>query len=220
MEEVGRLLSGLGQRFIRGGAFKPRSSPYAFQGLGKHGLEILHATARRHGLVAVTEVMDTRMVEHTARYADILQIGARNMYNYDLLREVGQCKKPVLLKRGLSATIEELLWAAEYIVSGGNEEVILCERGIRTFERQTRNTLDIAAVPLLRQKTFLPVFVDVSHAAGRRDILPALGRAALAAGANGLMVEVHPHPDLARSDSQQQLDFDEFRRFLADLSLT
>jgi 3-deoxy-7-phosphoheptulonate synthase/chorismate mutase len=214
METVARFLAAKGVRFLRGGAFKPRSSPYSFQGLGERGLQILQSVARRYGMVSVTEVMDTRSVELVSRYAEILQIGARNMYNYDLLREVGRSHKPVLLKRGLSATIDEFLWSAEYIVSEGNENVILCERGIRTFERQTRNTLDISAVPLLRQKSFLPVVVDVSHAAGRKDILAPLGRAALAAGANGLMVEVHPCPAVARSDSQQQLDLAELTCFL------
>jgi 3-deoxy-7-phosphoheptulonate synthase / chorismate mutase len=219
MEEVARLLCSLGLRFLRGGAFKPRSSPYSFQGLGQRGLEILEACARRHNLLTVTEVMDTRAVDLVCRHADVLQIGSRNMYNYELLREVGRCRKPVLLKRGLSATLDELLWSAEYIIGEGNENVILCERGIRTYERETRNTLDISAIPVLRQKSFLPVLVDVSHAAGRRDILGALGRAALAAGANGLMVEVHPCPAQARSDREQQLDCDAFVRFLAEVGL-
>jgi len=217
METVAGFLAGLGVRFLRGGAFKPRSSPYSFQGLGSRGLQILADSARRHGLLAVTEVMDPRAVEEAADSADMLQIGARNMYNYDLLREVGRCRRPVLLKRGFSATLDELLWSAEYIISEGNEEVVLCERGIRTFESQTRNTLDISAVPLLQLRSRHPVIVDVSHAAGRRDILAPLGRAALAAGANGLMVEVHPDPDRARSDSQQQLSPDEFVRFLAEV---
>ncbi len=219
VEEVARALVAHGVRFLRGGAFKPRSSPYAFQGLGRRGLEILSEVARRHGLVTVTEVMDTRSVDLVASYADVLQVGSRNMHNYDLLREVGRCRRPVLLKRGLSATIEELLWSAEYIVHEGNQDVVLCERGIRTFERETRNTLDISAVPLLRQKSYLPVIVDVSHAAGRRDILGALGRAALAAGASGLMVEVHPCPAVARSDNEQQLDLGEFAQFMAGLGL-
>jgi 3-deoxy-7-phosphoheptulonate synthase/chorismate mutase len=213
MEEVAEGLAGLGVRFLRGGAFKPRSSPYSFQGLGVRGLELLAAAAGRHGLLTVSEVMDTRSVEVVSRFVDVLQVGSRNMYNYDLLREVGRTRKPVLLKRGLSATLEELLWSAEYIVSEGNDQVILCERGIRTYETETRNTLDISAVPLLRQKSYLPVIVDVSHAAGRKDILAPLGRAALAAGASGLMVEVHPCPAVARSDSQQQLDLEEFRHF-------
>ncbi|MFH1131328.1 MAG: bifunctional 3-deoxy-7-phosphoheptulonate synthase/chorismate mutase [Pseudomonadota bacterium] len=219
MDESGRFLASKGVRFIRGGAFKPRSSPYSFQGLGEAGLKLLQKTARQYGLVSVTEVMDTRNVEMVAQYADVLQIGSRNMYNYELLKEVGQSKIPILLKRGLSATLEEFLWSAEYVVSRGNENVILCERGIRTYETQTRNTLDISAVALLRQKTFLPVIVDVSHAAGRKDILAALGRAALAADANGLMVEVHPCPSVARSDSQQQLDFAEFERFMVETGL-
>jgi 3-deoxy-7-phosphoheptulonate synthase/chorismate mutase len=215
MDVVGARLAALGIRFLRGGAYKPRSSPYAFQGLGELGLRILRDTARRHELVSVTEVMDPRAVDMVASYADVLQIGSRNMHNSDLLREVGRIDKPILLKRGLSATIEEFLWAAEYIVCAGNQQVILCERGIRTFERATRNTLDISAVPLLKQSTYLPVVVDVSHAAGRKDILAPLGRAALAAGADGLMIETHPHPELARSDSEQQLNLDEFEAFVA-----
>jgi 3-deoxy-7-phosphoheptulonate synthase/chorismate mutase len=219
MDAVGRELRALGIRFLRGGAFKPRSSPYAFQGLGRRGLEILRDAARRWGLVTVSEVTDTRAVETVAEHVDVLQVGARSMYNYDLLREVGRTRRPVLLKRGFSATIEELLWAAEYVVLQGNERVILCERGIRTFEPQTRNTLDVSAVALLRRASVLPVIVDVSHAAGRKDILAPLARAALAAGAQGIMVEVHPDPSQARSDSRQQLDFAEFRRFLAETGL-
>lgn len=215
MEQVAATLASRGFRFLRGGAFKPRSSPYSFQGLGEEGLKILQRVARKHDLITVTEVMDTRTVGLVSEYADILQIGSRNMYNYDLLREVGRCRRPVLLKRGLSATIEEFLWSAEYILSEGNEQVILCERGIRTYEKETRNTLDISAVPLLREKSVLPVLVDVSHAAGRKDILAPLGRAALAAGASGLMLEVHPCPPLARSDSEQQLDFEEFEQFVS-----
>jgi 3-deoxy-7-phosphoheptulonate synthase/chorismate mutase len=220
IELCARMCVEVGVKLLRGGAFKPRSSPYSFQGLGERGLELLHAAARRHGLVTVTEVTDTRQVELVLRYADVLQIGARNMHNVELLREVGRCRAPVLLKRGLAATLEELLLSAEYIVREGNDRVILCERGIRTFETATRNTLDIAAVPLLRQKSFLPVVVDVSHAAGRKDILAPLGRAALAAGASGLMVEMHPNPVVARSDAQQQLDFAEFRRFCAAVGLS
>jgi 3-deoxy-7-phosphoheptulonate synthase/chorismate mutase len=216
MEQVARCLVELGVKLLRGGAFKPRTSPYTFQGLGERGLALLQQAARRYGLVTVTEVTDTRQVELVARYADILQIGARNMHHVELLREVGRAGVPVLLKRGLAATLEELLFCAEYIAGEGNERIILCERGIRTYERETRNTLDIAAVPLLRQKSYLPVIVDVSHAAGRRDILAPLGRAALAAGASGLMVEVHPAPHLARSDAEQQLDFAAFRRFCAE----
>jgi 3-deoxy-7-phosphoheptulonate synthase/chorismate mutase len=219
MDAVGRKLRELGVGLMRGGAYKPRSSPYAFQGLGRRGLEILRDTARRYGLATVTEVMDTRAVELVAEHADVLQIGSRNMYNYDLLREVGKAGKPVLLKRGLSATIEEFLWAAEYVVLHGNKQVILCERGVRTFETQTRNTLDLSAVALLRRQSYLPILVDVSHAAGRKDILAPLARAALAAGAHGVMVEVHPCPAVARSDAQQQLDFQEFETFLEEAGL-
>jgi len=219
LDAVGRRLRQLGVRLLRGGAYKSRSSPYAFQGLGRRGLELLRDVARRYGLAVVTEVTDTRHVALVAAHADVLQVGARNMHNYELLREAGAAGKPVLLKRGWSATIEEFLWAAEYAVLSGNEQVILCERGIRTFETQTRNTLDVSAVALLRAQSRLPVVVDVSHAAGRRDILAPLARAALAAGAQGVMVEVHPNPAAARSDAQQQLDLDEFERFLAAVGL-
>ena len=219
LEEVARHISSKGVQFIRGGAFKPRSSPYSFQGMGEAGLKMLNAVGKEYQLTTVSEVMDTRTVELVAEYIDILQVGARNMYNYDLLREVGRSGKPILLKRGLSATIEEFLLSAEYIASSGNQNIILCERGIRTFERETRNTLDISAIPLLKKKSFLPVVVDVSHAAGRRDILAPLSRAALAAGANGIMLEVHPRPDVARSDSQQQLSFEDFDRYLEEIEM-
>ncbi|RLB54100.1 MAG: 3-deoxy-7-phosphoheptulonate synthase [Deltaproteobacteria bacterium] len=214
MEMVASGLRRLGVRLLRGGTFKPRTSPYSFQGMGEPGLKLLAQVARENSLATVTEVMDTRHVQLVAEYADVLQIGARNMHNYSLLKEVGLCRKPVLLKRGLAATLKELLLAAEYIWSQGNQQIILCERGIRTFEREYRNTLDISAVPLLKQSSRLPVIVDVSHAAGRKDILAALARAALAAGCDGIMVEVHPFPVVARSDNQQQLDLDEFARFL------
>lgn len=217
LDQVARALSRMGVHFLRGGTFKPRSSPYSFQGLGEQGLKILRETALRYDMVSITEVMDTRTVPLACEYTDILQVGARNMHNTSLLREVGATRKPVFLKRGLAATIDELLFAAEYILSEGNENVILCERGIRTFEQQTRNTLDISAIPLLKQKSFLPVIVDVSHAAGRKDILAPLAKASLAAGANGVMVEVHPFPALARSDSQQQLDLEECARFLESI---
>ncbi len=218
MEKVAAGLSRMGISILRGGAFKPRTSPYSFQGLGEKGLRIMRAAADRHGLAIITEVMDTRMVKTVARYADILQIGARNMYNYDLLKEAGRIGKPVFLKRGLSATIDEFLWSAEYIALEGEKRIILCDRGVRTFERETRNTLDISSVPLLRNMTPLPVFVDISHAAGRRDILIPLARAALAAGAQGLMVEVHPCPAVALSDSGQQLSLDAFRELLGNLT--
>lgn len=217
MDKIGIALQTKGLRFVRGGAFKPRTSPYAFQGLGEEGLRILRDTAQRFDLISVTEVTDTRRVGLVAEYADILQIGARNMYNYDLLREVGRTRKPVLLKRAFSATLDEALASAEYILCEGNEDVILCERGIRTFEKNTRNTLDISAIPLWRQACDLPVIVDVSHAAGRKDILLPLARAALAVGAHGVMVETHPSPQTARSDGQQQLTLPEFQTFFEQL---
>ncbi len=215
--EVAAGLSRLGVRLLRGSAFKPRTSPYNFQGLGEEGLVWLAEAARRHGMAVVTEVIDPRDVEMVGRYADILQVGSRNMHNFALLRAVGAAGRPVLLKRGFMATVEELLYAAEYVLAGGNGQVVLCERGIRTFERWTRNTLDISAVALLKQESPLPVIVDISHAAGRKDIALPLARAALAAGADGLMVEVHPWPSLARSDAAQQLDLEEFARLLESL---
>ncbi len=195
---------------LRGGAFKPRTSPYAFRGLGQEALELLALARERTGLPVVTEVMSPGQVEAVSAKVDMLQIGARNMQNYDLLEEVGRSGKPVLLKRGLSARIKELLLAAEYILNTGNMRVVLCERGVRTFEPQTRNTLDISAVPVLKRETHLPVIVDPSHAAGRRDIVPDLAAAAIAAGADGVMVEVHPIPDRALSDADQALAFEDF----------
>ncbi|WP_243089459.1 bifunctional 3-deoxy-7-phosphoheptulonate synthase/chorismate mutase [Thermus neutrinimicus] len=212
--ETARFLSAKGVRVLRGGAFKPRTSPYGFQGLGVEGLRLGRKAAEAFGMVFVTEVMDTRDVEVVAEYADILQIGARNMQNFPLLKEVGRSGKPVLLKRGLSATMEEWFYAAEYILSQGNEQVILAERGIRTFERWTRNTLDLSAVALAKQETHLPVVVDVTHAAGRTDLLAPLARAALAVGADGVHVEVHPNPKVALSDNQQQMDLGQFEAFL------
>ncbi len=213
IDQTAAFLASRGVRFLRGGAYKPRTSPYDFQGLGEAGLELLAAAAKRHGLRSVTEVTDTRHVDLVCRHADVLQIGARNMQNFELLKEVGRAKRPVLLKRGLAATLDELLHAAEYVVSHGNSAVVLCERGIRSFGRETRNLLDVSAVALLRRATALPVIADVSHAAGRKDILAPLARAALAAGAQGILLEVHPSPAAARSDAQQQLDFAEFDRF-------
>jgi 3-deoxy-7-phosphoheptulonate synthase len=194
-----------GARLLRGGAYKPRSSPYAFQGLGETALRMLAEVRAATGLPVVTEVMDTRQVEIVAEHADVLQIGARNMQNFSLLSEVGRIQRPVLLKRGLSATIKELLMAAEYIMAQGNRDVILCERGIRTYETATRNTFDVAAIPVLKQETHLPVIVDPSHAAGRTDLVPALSYAAIAAGADGLIIEVHPTPESALSDGDQSL---------------
>jgi 3-deoxy-7-phosphoheptulonate synthase/chorismate mutase len=218
IETVAAGLVRLGVGFLRAGAFKPRTSPYAFQGLGERGLELLREAGKRHGLTTVTEVVDPRAAELTAAHADVLQVGSRNMANYELLKAVAATGKPVLLKRGFAATLDEFLQAAEYLAAAGLEDVILCERGIRTFNRETRFTLDISAVPLLRRASRLPVIVDVSHAAGRRDILTPLARAAIAAGAHGVMVEVHPDPARARSDAEQQIDLPEFGRMVADLA--
>jgi len=214
MESIAAWLSGLGVQVMRGGAFKPRTSPYAFQGLEEKGLRYLQEAGQRYGLVTITEVVDPRHLDLLVEQAGILQIGARNMANFELLKAVGQVKKPVMLKRGFMATMEEYLYAVEYILSGGNTEVILCERGIRTFERWTRNTLDISAVPILKQETHLPVIVDISHSTGRKDIAVPLARAALAAGADGIMVEVHNDPEIARSDEKQQLGLKEFADFI------
>jgi 3-deoxy-7-phosphoheptulonate synthase/chorismate mutase len=214
---IAEFLHGQGIRLLRAGAYKPRTSPYAFQGLGAPGWEILRRVADHFGMKTVSEVVDTRDVENACRWVDVLQIGARSMQNFELLRLVGQTRKPVLLKRGMAATLEEFILAAEYIVLEGNRNVILCERGIRTFETSTRNTLDISAVPILKGMVPFPVVVDLSHSAGRRDIVVPLGRAALAAGADAVMVETHPHPSVALSDSQQQLSPEEFRLFQAGL---
>jgi len=195
---------------LRGGAFKPRTSPYAFQGLGVEALRWLAEVRRQAGLPVVTEVLDPRHVDLVAEHADVLQVGARNMQNFPLLAEVGRVRRPVLLKRGLSATVTELLLAAEYVLARGNRDVILCERGIRTFEPATRNTLDVGAIPVLRRETHLPVIVDPSHAAGRAELVAPLAYAAVAAGADGLIVEVHPRPETARSDGEQSLSLPEF----------
>ncbi len=205
-----RAVKAAGATMLRGGAYKPRTSPYAFQGMGEAGLKLLREAADEVGLPVVTEVLDVRDAEKVAQYADVLQVGARNMQNFMMLEELGRMRKPVLLKRGMSATIEELLSAAEYILKGGNREVILCERGIRTFETYTRNTLDLAAVAALRTLTHLPVIVDPSHATGRRDLVAPLVNAAIAVGANGVMVEVHPDPEHARCDGPQSLTLDGF----------
>lgn len=217
--DVARALKRNGVSFLRGGAYKPRSSPYDFQGLGRQGLQILRRAADRFSLRVVSEIMNVRDLELAEDYLDVIQIGARNMQNYDLLKSVGSMKVPVLLKRGLSSTIEEFIFAAEYIVSQGNPNVMLCERGIRTFEKWTRNTLDISAIPILKSETHLPVFVDVSHSTGRRDILLPCAKAALAAGADGIMIEVHPTPDVALSDAKQQIDIPTFQQFVEELDL-
>ncbi len=206
-----------GARVLRAGAFKPRTSPYSFQGLEQQGLKFLNRVRETTGLLIVTEVMDQFTVEEVAECADIIQVGARNMQNYYLLRELGRIRKPVLLKRGLSATIEEWLMAAEYILSGGNYDVILCERGIRTFEPYTRNTLDLSAVPLLKQLSHLPVIVDPSHGTGLSGLVPAMSKAALAAGADGLMIEVHPNPQEALSDGPQSLTPAQFQTLMKEL---
>ncbi len=206
-----------GAQVFRAGAFKPRTSPYSFQGLEYEGLQYLDKVRSETGLLIVTEIMDQFSVEEVAECADILQVGARNMQNYFLLRELGKIRKPVLLKRGLSATIEEWLMAAEYILSGGNYEVILCERGIRTFEPYTRNTLDLSAIPVVKHLSHLPVIVDPSHGTGHSYLVPAMSKAALAAGADGLMIEVHPKPEEALSDGPQSLDPDQFKALIKDL---
>ncbi|OPL09192.1 MAG: 3-deoxy-7-phosphoheptulonate synthase [Firmicutes bacterium ML8_F2] len=206
-----------GARILRAGAFKPRTSPYSFQGLEQQGLQFLNRVREKTGLLIVTEVMDQFTVDEVAECADIVQVGARNMQNYFLLRELGRIRKPVLLKRGLSATIEEWLMAAEYILSGGNYDVILCERGIRTFEPYTRNTLDLSAVPLVKQLSHLPVIVDPSHGTGLSALVPAMSKAALAAGADGLMIEVHPNPPEALSDGPQSLTPDQFQVLVKEL---
>ncbi len=208
-----------GAKALRGGAFKPRSSPYSFQGLGEEGLRLLRGAANAHDLKLVTEVMDISQIDVIDRYADIFQVGARNMQNFTLLRELGRTRKTVLLKRGISATIEEWLLSAEYVLAGGNTEVILCERGIRTFETSTRNTLDISAIPIVKQLSHLPVFVDPSHGTGRRDKVAPMARAAVAAGADGLLIEVHCDPDKAMSDGAQSLFPGQFDRLMAELRI-
>ena len=215
--QTARAVNDAGVTMLRGGAFKPRTSPYTFQGLGLEGLKILEEAREETGLPLVTELMDPRHVDAVVDAADVIQIGARNMQNFSLLSEVGRARKPVLLKRGISASIEELLMAAEYVVREGNAEVILCERGIKTFETATRFTLDIGAIPVLKQETHLPVIVDPSHPAGRRDLVLPLARAAVAAGADGIIVETHPRPEEALSDGPQQIPTAEFPEFAAEI---
>lgn len=216
METAEAVVKG-GATFLRGGAFKPRTSPYDFQGLEKEGLKLLRKAKQATGLGIITEIMSDRDVSLVAEYADVMQVGARNMQNFSLLKSLGKCGKPVLLKRGMSATIKELLMSAEYVVANGNPNVVLCERGIRTFETATRNTFDISAVPVLNELTHLPVILDPSHAAGRRSLVPALARAAVAVGADGLLLEVHPCPEKAVSDGAQSLDLPGFRALMAQL---
>ena len=218
LDSTAAFLAARGVKMLRGGAYKPRTSPYGFQGLGEEGLEMGARAAVKNKMIFVTEVMDTRDVSLVAEYADMLQIGTRNAQNFALLKEVARAGKPVLLKRGYGQTIEEWFYSAEYILAGGQDNVILCERGIRGFEKWTRNTLDLSAVALAKLETHLPVIVDVTHAAGRRDILIPLAKAAFAVGADGVHVEVHPNPKVALSDNEQQLDFAGFEQFLAEVS--
>jgi 3-deoxy-7-phosphoheptulonate synthase len=215
--DIGKAVKKAGATFIRGGAFKPRTSPYSFQGLGEEGMVILAEAKKKTGLPVVTEIMDPRDMDVILRYADVIQIGARNMQNFRLLQEVGSHDKPVLLKRGLSATIKELLMAAEYIIARGNSRVILCERGIRTFETATRNTLDLNAIPVLKKLSHLPVVVDPSHGAGKWDLVAPMAKAAIAAGADGLIIEVHTNPEEALSDGEQSLKPGKFKTLMREL---
>ncbi len=208
-----------GAKILRGGAFKPRSSPYSFQGLGEDGLKLMREAANQFGLLVITEVMQIHQLELISKYADILQIGARNMQNFGLLKEIGNTKIPVMLKRGLSGTIEEWLMSAEYILSGGNENVILCERGIRTFETYTRNTFDLSAIPIVHKKSHLPVIADPSHATGLRDQVAPMARAAIAAGADGLMIEIHNEPEIAKSDGPQALLPNQYLQLVEELKM-
>ena len=218
--QVAASVQAKGLKLLRGGAFKPRTSPYDFQGLGVEGLKILKRVADEYDLAVISEIVSTEHIETALDYIDVIQIGARNMQNFELLKAAGSVKKPILLKRGLAATIEEFINAAEYIMSQGNDQIILCERGIRTYERATRNTLDISAIPILKQETHLPVFVDVTHSTGRKDLLLPCVKAALAIGADGVMAEVHPDPAVALSDSAQQMDIEQFDEFYRAIQST
>jgi 3-deoxy-7-phosphoheptulonate synthase len=219
VEATAAAVKRAGAKVLRGGAFKPRSSPYSFQGLGEDGLQLLRNAADRHNLYLISEVMDISQLELVSKYSDILQVGARNMQNFTLLRELGRSRKPIMLKRGISATIEEWLLSAEYILAGGNMHVMLCERGIRTFENATRNTLDISAIPVVQKLSHLPVIVDPSHGTGRRDKVAPMARAAVAAGADGLIIEVHCDPDHALSDGAQSMFPAQFDRLMAELRI-
>lgn len=216
---VAETVSRSGAKFLRGGAFKPRTSPYSFQGLGEEALKLLREAGDRFGMLVVTEVMEISQIPLMLPYVDLLQVGARNMQNFNLLRELGKVRKPVLLKRGIAATIEELLLSAEYLMAGGNYDVIVCERGIRTFETYTRNTLDISAIPIVKKLSHLPILADPSHGTGRRDKVAPMGRAAIAAGADGLLIEVHNCPDKALSDGAQSLYPEQFAELMGQLSL-
>ena len=219
IDSAAESVARMGARMLRGGAFKPRSSPYSFRGLGKEGLVLIREAADRNGLLVVSEVMDASQVPLLMEYADMLQVGARNMQNFHLLRALSEVRKPVLLKRGMSATIEELLLSSEYIMAGGNYNVVLCERGIRTFETYTRNTLDLAAIPVIKKLSHLPIVVDPSHATGRRDKVIPMARAAIAAGADGLLLEVHPDPEHAMSDGAQSLFPQQFEQLMKELRI-
>jgi 3-deoxy-7-phosphoheptulonate synthase len=212
-----KIVKDAGAKFLRGGAFKPRSSPYSFQGLGLDALKLMREAADAHDLLVVSEVMEISQIEVMMPYVDLFQVGARNMQNFNLLRELGEVRRPVLLKRGIAATIEELLLSAEYLLAGGNYDVILCERGIRTFETYTRNTMDISAIPVVKKLSHLPILGDPSHATGRRDKVPAMARATVAAGGDGLLIEVHPNPDKALSDGAQSLFPDQFAKLMESL---
>ncbi|KPB05371.1 bifunctional 3-deoxy-7-phosphoheptulonate synthase/chorismate mutase [Bacillus sp. CHD6a] len=215
--QVAQAAKAQGIKLLRGGAFKPRTSPYDFQGLGLEGLKILKRVGDEFDMAIISEIINPADIEVACDYVDVIQIGARNMQNFELLKAAGAVKKPVLLKRGLAATIDEFINAAEYIISQGNDQIILCERGIRTYEKATRNTLDISAVPILKKETHLPVFVDVTHSTGRKDLLLPTAKAALAIGADGVMAEVHPDPAVALSDAAQQMDIDQFNEFITEL---
>ena len=217
MEEAAEKLSSLGINIIRGGAFKPRTSPYSFQGLGEDGLKIIKKVADKYNLAVISEIMEISQISLMEKYVDILQVGARNMQNFNLLRELGHINKPILIKRGLSATIEEWLMSAEYVLSGGNEQVMLCERGIRTYEPMTRNTLDLSAIPVVKKISHLPVIVDPSHATGLRDKVAPMSKAAIAAGCDGLEIEVHPHPECAVCDGAQSLTPEDFKPLYRDI---
>ena len=216
--EIAEAIASAGATILRGGAFKPRSSPYSFQGLGEDGLKFMQRAAKQYNLLTVSEIMDAEHLELMEKYVDILQVGARNMQNFSLLKKLGKSKTPILLKRGFAATYQEFLMSAEYILSGGNERVILCERGIRTFESYTRNTLDIAAVPILKSLSHLPIVVDPSHGTGIRQLVAPMARAAVAAGADGLMIEVHPEPDKAFSDAAQTISLKSFEKLMKSLT--
>jgi 3-deoxy-7-phosphoheptulonate synthase len=215
--EISKRVKAAGASFLRGGAFKPRSSPYAFQGMGISGLKLMHDAARANGLLVISEVMEIAQIEPMLPYVDCFQVGARNMQNFNLLRELGVARRPVLLKRGIAATIEELLLSSEYIMSGGNYDVILCERGIRTYETATRNTMDISAIPVVKKLSHLPIVGDPSHGTGHRDMVAPMARAAIAAGADGIIVEVHPNADKAASDAAQTLYPDQFEKLMTEL---